>query len=315
IEKSIISTLAYFDIFNFPLTKQELWQNLWIEDPATVVNESLRQDFEKAFERLIPKYINCAGGFCGLASEQFSQKIVTRKENYRAAIRKKDVAAQNAKLLSRMPFVRAIFLCNNLAYDNSRDDSDIDFFVVTKRGRLFVCRFFCVLLMKILRRRPTKMKTRDKICLSFWVDECRLGLGDILKQNDIYLHYWLKQLVPLYDSQNLLNKIWQQNVWIKYRVPNVLPYRSSSRLVQNVRQGFLSRIFSAFVPHFVENIAREIQIAMLPSDVKNKMQTNDGPAIGGVIVGVNIFKAHVNDRREQFKNLWLEKVEKIYATS
>ncbi|MFH0814472.1 MAG: hypothetical protein V1902_00040 [Candidatus Falkowbacteria bacterium] len=311
IEKSIISTLAYFDIFNFPLTKQELWQNLWIEDPATVVNENLQQDFEKSFERLIPKYINCASGFCGLAAKDFSQNILARKDNYRLAIRKKKIAVCNARLLSRVPFVRAVFLCNNLAYDNSRDDSDIDFFIVTKRDRLFSCRFFCVLLMKILRRRPSARKNRDQICLSFFVDETKLALGDLLKQNDIYLHYWLKQLVPLYDPQNLLNKIWQQNVWIKYRLPNALPYRGAARLVDNHKKRIAVRIFSGLIPRFVENIARKIQIAMLPAEVKSKMIVNDG----GVIIGANIFKAHVNDRREQFKNIWLKKVEQIYATN
>lgn len=316
IEKSIISTLAYFDIFSFPLTKQELWQNLWIEDPATVANESLRQDFEKSFERLIPKYINCASGFCGLSSDDaLARTIIDRKDNYRLAIRKKKIAARNAKLLSRLPFVRAVFLCNNLAYDNSRDDGDIDFFIVTKRGRLFVCRFFCVLLMKILRRRPSAKKTRDKICLSFFVDETKLALGNLLKQNDIYLHYWLKQLVAMYDPQNLLDKIWQQNVWLKYRVPNASPYRSSARLVNNKKKGILIGISSALIPDFLESLARKIQIALLADEVKSKMLVSDGSAAGGVIIGKDIFKAHVNDRREQFKNIWLQKLEQIYATN
>lgn len=288
---------------------------MWIEDPATVVSESLQMDFEKSLERLMPKYVKCASGFCGLAAGEFSQKIIGRKDNYRAAIYKKDIAVRNARLLSRLPFVKAIFLCNNLAYDNSRADGDIDFFIVASRGRLFVCRFFCVLLMKILRRRPSAKKTRDKICLSFFVDETKLALGNLLKQNDIYLHYWLKQLVPLHDPQNLLDKIWQQNVWIKYRLPNALPYRSSSRLISNNRNGILVRFFSALTPSFVEKFLREIQVVVLPDDVKNKMQAKDGPADGGIVIGKDIFKAHVNDRRDYFKNFWIEKVQKIYAAN
>jgi len=36
--------------------------------------------------------------------------------------------------MQKMPFIRMIAVCNNLAYDNANEKSDIDLFIVVKDG-------------------------------------------------------------------------------------------------------------------------------------------------------------------------------------
>jgi hypothetical protein len=308
-EKSIIRTLAFFDIFNFPLTKEELWQNLWSTDALIKPNsDELFAEFNRALERLIPKHVTCVEGFYSIDKTTAPQKVEKRKKNYLVAINKIKIALKNARLICRLPHIRAIFLCNNLAYNNAREDSDIDFFVITTRQRLFTAKFFSSALLKILNRRPTKHDAKNKICLSFMIAENRLRLGDLLYPDDVYFHYWFKQLVPIFDPDNFAAKLWEDNSWVKIKLPNANFFSSSRRMFAKKRNSALKRIAEFFCGDISERICRQIQLSIMPADTKKKAAEGSP----NVVVRNDIIKLHTNDRRLFFKKQWQEKYSKIY---
>src|SRR3989339_776449 len=95
-EKSIISALSFFDIFNFPLTKEELWQNLWLTDsPIKADQAELSKDFNRSLERLTPKYVAALGGFYSIDKTGIADKIAKRKQNYLTSIAKTKIALRN----------------------------------------------------------------------------------------------------------------------------------------------------------------------------------------------------------------------------
>ena len=44
--------------------------------------------------------------------------------------------------IQTVPFIKMVAVCNTLGYDNAAKDSDIDLFIIAKRGRLFIVRFY-----------------------------------------------------------------------------------------------------------------------------------------------------------------------------
>lgn len=102
-------------------------------------------------------------------------------------------------MLRFVPGVRMVAVCNSLALGEVNEQSDIDLFIVARAGWLFRVRFLSVLLMQILGVRRYGKKVAGRFCLSFYVDDSRLFLGD-LKVDADYLARWIGSLKPIVDD-------------------------------------------------------------------------------------------------------------------
>jgi len=94
--------------------------------------------------------------------------------------------------------------------------SDIDLFIVAKKGRLFTSRLWITLLTSLFGVRRHGAKTHKRFCLSFFVEEGHEDLSSIAIEDDIYLARWVKTLEPIagdYDSYKSFinkNKAWSE---------------------------------------------------------------------------------------------------------
>ena len=125
-------------------------------------------------------------------------------------------------LYKNIPFVKSIYVCNSLSFCSVKKDSDIDIFIVAKKNRLWLARFWSVLLFTIFGIRRYKEKITKRFCLSFYVTEDGLDLYRIaIKPIDIYLVYWIAHLQPIYiESKRYTNDIFKKNKWIGKYLPN-----------------------------------------------------------------------------------------------
>ena len=138
-EKIIFQTLLYFDIFDYPLTKEELWQfaipNLKEKEP----------DFYKSLARIkIPFYKSFY--FLKGRKEIVNQRI--RKEK----INKLKLKKAN-KIINRLrfiPTVNFIGISGSLSMQNSNLDDDIDIFVICQSGLVWITRFLLVAVLFFL---------------------------------------------------------------------------------------------------------------------------------------------------------------------
>lgn len=152
-----------------------------------------------------------------------------------------------AQKVSWIPGLRMIALCNSIAMKNADEHSDIDLFVVTENGRLWVVRFFVTLAFQLMGVRRYGKKTTGRFCLSFYattegMDLSAIALKETLKsksknlnkeqaisssdldlrsQNlefppvDPYLAYWCQTLLPIYDRGNTYRNFIDKNIaWI-----------------------------------------------------------------------------------------------------
>jgi hypothetical protein len=297
--KAIIQTIAYFDIFDLPLTAEEVYRFLWRYDEVISYVD---------FLNTLPNvgHIEQKDGFYFLpgradivASRQLAVPLIEEKLR---------IARRAAKIIRSVPFLRAMFVCNTVASASASRDSDIDVFIVVRRGRLWITRFLTTIALSVFRLRRTKTNVANKICLSFYVTDAHLDLSDIaIDTPDIYLMYWIEQLVLVYDPDNLKEELSKKNQWVKKYLPHGFQsyhisdrYRVQNTPVQRFFRHIAERAWHGSYGDILERYAKQIQ--------EKKMSANVGSVQGlpdtRVVVDDTMLKFHENDRRLHFRDEW-----------
>lgn len=300
LEKSILATLVYFDIFDYPLTAPEIWKWLYLEETKNslpTIGEILQilEDSDK-----IKSLVSSRRGFYFLKNREGLVEI--RESRYVLAFKKMKRAKRIANFLKFIPGIEMVALCNSLAWANAREESDIDFFIVTAPNKIWTARFWSAGFLKIFGLRPNKKNNKDKICLSFFTDEDSLNLEPLaISKADTYLIYWITQLQPLFDRGGVYDKFWQANAWIKKFLPNIFPRGVDEK--ENT-------VFSAgtATAGLLEKFFRWFQIKMMPKNLREMANCDSR-----VIITDKILKFHANDRREEYKKMWEEKIAKLFS--
>lgn len=294
-KQAIVQTLAYFDIFSYPLTRQEVQRCLWSSS-----------DMSESIEELIDRgAIHDHGAYISLQSDP--SVVAARERKVTMTEERFKIAQKAAKKLRYIPFLQAVFICNQLPI-TVKESSDIDVFIVIKKGRLWLTRFLATAILSLFKMRRHGECVDKHVCLSFYITDDALDLSSIaIGETDIYLVYWLAFLLPLYDPNNMSSVILEKNTWAKKFIPHMWGhYQEPHRLF--VQDAYVSKIIKAIgeyilggaLGNWCEQKARTFQ--------KNKMKQNEkkhkASASRSVIISDQMLKFHENDRRDQFKTQW-----------
>jgi len=293
IEQAIIATICYFDLFEYPLKKEEIWS--WLYSPIRFSYS----DFDQAMiSEKVAKDIDSKEGYFFLKGKE--NLIEIRKDRLAISQKKWQIAKKGAGILRYIPFIRLICVCNTLAYDNAKKESDIDFFIVVKNNRLWLTRFLATVLLDLLRMRRKGKRIQNKICLSFYVTEKAMNLESLLiKPEDSHFAFWFSQFVPLLNRENTFEKLVSQNQWIKQYLPNAFQKMKTGLISDNSCINFFykikERVLSGNLGDWLENYFKKIQ--------KNKMDKNTESVAGEpntkVVISDDILKFHETDTRKK----------------
>ena len=308
LKQSIIKTLAYFDIFDYPLTKEELFRYLYTEDMQV-------RDYTGFLDQLEQFNINNKDGFYFLPGRE--DNIVERQSKIKLIEKKMKIGYRGIKKLRWIPFLRAVFVCNTVASGSVDENSDIDLFIITNTKRLWLVRFFATVTLKLFGLRTSGRQVKDKICLSFYVAEDSLNLESVtISTSDIYMMYWISQLIPIYDPENYLESIGKENNWIRKYLPNALQnyemifkYKLIDGKVSGKIKKILEKLWTGSYGDLMDNQAKGMQQAKLKMSFMD-LEKEDGTK---VILNDKMLKFHKNDRREEYKNKWEENYKRYVA--
>ena len=302
IESSIIKTLAFSGAIGRPLTEAELWSGLY--SPPSGID---RGQFSEALDALVRAgNIIREGAFFRLRESGFDWFERVRKTTI--ADKKLRRARRIATVVSRLPFVRAIFVCNTVAFGTAEEGSDIDFFIVTAPGRIWTARFFVIMVAVLCGWRPSRNHVRNQACFSFFVDENHLDLGNWrIVPDDVYLAYWLAGLIPLYDPANIYMRLQTENTWCRALLPNTATQYLAG---QNWNVSHHHHLFGH--ASLLENILtgklgdwKEKYLARLQGRfIKKNFSTYLSQSQNAVVVSEGVLKFHANDRRMEIYEKW-----------
>ncbi|WP_157630049.1 hypothetical protein [Thermonema rossianum] len=153
--------------------------------------------------------------------------IKERLRTYRRTRLYRCIAICWSFVLKQLPFVKAVFVSGSLSKNHVKAGGDIDFFVITKRKRLWVVYF----LFRVLKTICWGGRSRF-FCYNYLLDEDHLQLPACNEY--IAMEVW--SLVPMYDPFGMYGRLWEANPALKaYLLPppvNKPFFKSRSRLQQ-----------------------------------------------------------------------------------
>ncbi len=286
---SILETVSYFGVFDCPLTLSEI--RTYLDQEIDLL--SLEQELSLLVELGI---LQLAQGF--YSSD--SRLIITRQQRFAYARRKLKKAQLVAKLFARLPWVRLVALGNQIGANNLRESGDLDLLIVCKPKCIWLTRLATAGLMAIARQRPTAIKSRDQICLSFFISSDNLSFDKyLLAPEDRYFTYWFAGLKVLYDADHYHQSLIEANAKLCASLPN-WSANSQRQIVKDNRDKAWPwlNIFNS-----LESWARTWQLAHLPTELR-AAQTS-----GQVIINDQVLKLHTKDRRRDFAKIFEERLQ------
>ena len=223
IEKSVVRSLLYFEIFNHPLRVDEIIQclDIPVSEPECVKIQ-IEQMVENGYIRQQEGYyfINCK-----------PDVIKRRIHGEELAIESLKKAKLFSSIIARFPFVRAVSLSGSISKYYMDKNSDIDYFIITRPGRMWVARTFLVLFKKLVL-----LNSKKYFCVNYFITEESLEL----KSRNVYSATELTSIIPTYNY-GLYRFLMTRNSWVNEYYPN-FPVRCEKWLIKD-RKYFLKKTF------------------------------------------------------------------------
>jgi hypothetical protein len=211
-------------------------------------------------------------------------------------------ARRAALLIQWIPFLKAIFVSSSVAAQTAHEKSDIDFFIITTPGRIWLVRFLVNVILRVCGIRIYGPHRKDRICLCFFVDSSHLNLSSYrIAPDDIHFAYWLHQMMPLYDPESIYKKFIEANNWTQ----EFLPYISTQFFVDGTKKlrvkSFFQKLLSGSVGDFLEKLTKKIQWFKLKKSLKEKAKLDNNE----VVIVEGVLKFHEHDTRAHYREEWL----------
>lgn len=239
LSKNIIKTLAYYDIFSYPLSRQEIFNcsNTHGDDEETVFEElSFLVSKSIVYKKNDFFYIN------------HNHHIIPRRiEGNKRAIKKIKIARFFSTVISHFPYVRGVFLSGSISKGYLDEKADIDYFIITAPNRLWIARILLVFFKKLFLLNSYKF-----FCINYFISTENLEI----EEKNIYTAIELATLIPTYGA-DVYNELYESNKWIKQHVPNY-PKRdvsnvpvSKKKIIQKLIELLLNNRFGDYLDNKV----------------------------------------------------------------
>jgi hypothetical protein len=203
LEWDILQTVAYADIFDYPMTHAEIHRYL-------IGREADMHSVNMAIARLIGRYVaDCGGYICLMGREHIVQTRLRRAE---IAKRLWGYAEKYGRIVGRLPFVQMVAVTGSLAVDNTDKEGDIDLLIITAPGRLWLCRLLVIGIVKRGIRRDG-----ITLCPNYFISTNALVITD---QNPFTARE-LAQMVPI-AGMAMYEQFRAMNNWSYAYFPNAI---------------------------------------------------------------------------------------------
>ncbi len=201
--EAILRTLLYGDVFNFPMTEDEIHHFL-IGLPASL------NDVRAALDQSVwlAERITRISGYCALRDRV---DTVNRRQQRETASRALwPLALRYGIILAHLPFVRMVALTGALSMRNANGErDDIDYMLVTVPRRVWTARAFAVLVVRLARLWGIGL------CPNYVLAQTAL----VQDRQDLFTAHELAQMIPLagFEVYELMR---EKNTWAFPMLPN-----------------------------------------------------------------------------------------------
>ena len=242
LERAILETLAYSDMFDYPLRLEELYRFL-------TVSASIKE------LKLCVNKFDQVGSLYGYYFLKGREQIVTfRMRREQISRRAFERAILYGRILGMLPFVRMVAMTGSLAMHNCDETGDYDYMLVTKTGRVWLARAFALLLNRIARL------FGETICPNLIISEKVLRWPT----RNLYTAREICQMVFISGEDTLINmriaNLWLVDYFPNFRCEVIRSEKKASWLFLNLR-GFAEFLFQNKFGNILESWEMNRKIA------------------------------------------------------
>ena len=198
---AVVATVAYADVFDMPIDGERLYRFL-------VGHEAPLSDVRAATAHLVDV------GRLGRRDDLYflpgrEDVLAIHDERTARAVTMWDAAERWGRRIGALPFVKAVAVTGGLAVDSVADHDDIDYFIITRPGRLWLTRALILVLVKAAARDDIEL------CPNYIVSDRALDFDD----QTIYVAREIAQMIPLVGAEHCVN-LRKRNDWMFDHLPN-----------------------------------------------------------------------------------------------
>jgi len=216
---SILRTLAYFELFSYPLTMQEI--RFFLEQ------ETDEDQFQSALLQLLQEHrLFNHGGYFSLQDQPAT--VTIRKENNRRADKLLITAHRVANFLHRFPFVTGVCISGSLSKQVANKQADIDLFIITQPGKLWIARTF----MHLFKKLSFLLGKQHWFCMNYYLDESAF----VIREQNFFTAIEMLTLLPVCGVATL-ERFFRANSWVQ----DYFPSYAQKQLKQEKRKRLLLR--------------------------------------------------------------------------
>ncbi len=242
---NVLATLAYYDVFDFPLKEEEVFKFLFNFEHLSASGDGRAPDLGEIKAELETLKSNGAvnfyDGFYFLFDRDYLIPLRLRRE--KIANKKWKKIYRAVWWLKFLPYVKVVFASGSLAMSNAEELGDLDILVVVKHGRIWLSRLLISGLLSLIgiRRRYNQKIAPDKICLNHYITNKSL----LIPYKSIYTAQTYINLKPVFVSDpQIIAEFYKANSWLANFVLN---FNISSRRHEGKKilgRNFLAKIKS-----------------------------------------------------------------------
>ncbi len=197
----ILRFLVYFDLFSYPLKKDEIIAYLGLHNEQT-------KEVELILQKLLSAGILFQFGPFYTPRNEAGLAERREKGNLRT-LRRMRTARRYSGLIASFPFVRGVFLSGSISKGFMSEKDDIDYLIVTKPGRLWIVRTLLTLFKKFFL-----LNSYRNFCINYFIDSDHLRFpGD-----DLYAATEVAFLIPTYGRE-VYKRVREANTWVQAYYP------------------------------------------------------------------------------------------------
>jgi hypothetical protein len=204
-------------------------------------------------------------------------------------------ARKYASIAANFPFVRAVFISGTLSKHVMKPDSDIDFFIITEPGKLWVCRAFLTLYKKLILG-----NSHRNFCLNYFIDSDNLEIPD----KNIFTATEVVTLLPMY-CYPLYESFMAKNSWVRSEFPNFKLRVNETVIQTGTTKKVLESIFNNRLGNFLDQLSFSVILRFWKRKFRHLSESNFTLNFRSQ---KNVSKHHPNAFQERVVNKYSEKI-------
>jgi hypothetical protein len=287
--RAVLKPVVYTDIFDYPLTFEEIYQFLECEASAENVLSWLKQ-------AVAAGYLTHVDGYYSLPDRAHLAKIREMRRQVAEHLWPRAIWA--GRWVAALPFVQMVAVTGSLAVNNPGSDTDdIDLLIVTRPERLWFCRALIVMVVRLSRLQ------RIYLCPNYLVTENALDF-----EQNLFSARQILQMKPIYGRHVYgairgRNHHWVMQYFPQNGAADNLKLDDNLSALQRAAKTAAELVFRGFLGNQLEKRLQQLQIK------KHTRRARQLNSLDATTFTADVCKGHYDNHGQRTLNHYWQRLE------